>query len=161
MGLLSIRDDVLVLHSMKWPDEVRSPDKFAPDAVDLDEDEITRAMELMDSMTTGDLSDCRDHDRDALEEVVEAKREGEELPEPARPARRTRAPVVPPLRHVRQPPRRYRVLRADRVRKRSVMSGRGRMGHPASRKEKRRKRFRCQSFAHRAIASFNTQRYRR
>lgn len=83
LGLLSIRDDALVLHSMKWPDEVRSPDELAPDAVDLDEDEIKRAMELMDSMTTDDLSGYRDHYWDALEEVIEAKREGEELPEPA------------------------------------------------------------------------------
>ncbi|MGW6895301.1 hypothetical protein [Streptomyces sp. NBC_01727] len=61
-------------------------------------------MELMDSMTTDDLSAHRDHYRDALDEVIEAKREGEELPEPA--AKQTRAPVVPPLRHVWQPPSR-------------------------------------------------------
>ncbi|WP_405892004.1 hypothetical protein OG612_13765 [Streptomyces sp. NBC_01527] len=102
--LLSIRDDVLVLHSMKWQDKVRSPDELAPDPVDLDEDEITRAMELTDRMTTDDLSGCRDHDRDALEEVVQANREEEELPEPT--AKEARAPVAVPLRHVGQPPRR-------------------------------------------------------
>ncbi|WP_327126339.1 non-homologous end joining protein Ku [Streptomyces sp. NBC_01727] len=83
LGLLSVRDDALVLHSMKWPDEVRSPDELAPDAIDLDEDEIQRAMELMDSMTTDDISGYRDHYRDALEELIAAKSEGKELPEPA------------------------------------------------------------------------------
>ncbi|MGW6897222.1 non-homologous end joining protein Ku [Streptomyces sp. NPDC054919] len=83
LGLLSVRDNALVLHSMKWPDEVRSPDELAPDAINLDEDEIQRAMELMDSMTTDDISGYRDHYRDALEELIAAKSEGKELPEPA------------------------------------------------------------------------------
>ncbi|MGW3692220.1 non-homologous end joining protein Ku, partial [Streptomyces sp. NPDC005125] len=83
LGLLSVRDDALVLHSMKWPDEVRSPSGLAPDGVDLDEDEIQRAMELMDSMTTDDISGYRDHYREALEELIAAKSEGMELPEPA------------------------------------------------------------------------------
>ncbi|MGW6900564.1 non-homologous end joining protein Ku [Streptomyces sp. NPDC054919] len=83
LGLLSVRDDALVLHSMKWPDEVRSPSGLAPDAVDLDEDEIQRAIELMDSMTTDDISGYRDHYREALEELIAAKSRGEK---PARPA---------------------------------------------------------------------------
>ncbi|MFF0290051.1 Ku protein [Streptomyces sp. NPDC005262] len=83
LGLLTFRDDALVLHSMKWPDEVRAPDELAPDAIDLDEDEIKRAMALIDSMAADDLSSYRDHYREALEEVIEAKREGQELPEPA------------------------------------------------------------------------------
>ncbi|WP_405699035.1 Ku protein [Streptomyces sp. NBC_01383] len=83
LGLLSIRDDALVLHSMKWPDEVRSPAELAPDPADVDEDEIKRAMELMDSMTTDDISGYRDEYRNALEELIEAKTEGKELPEAA------------------------------------------------------------------------------
>ncbi len=83
LGLLSVRDDALVLHSMKWPDEVRDPSELAPDSIDLDEDEIQRAMELMDSMTTDDISGFRDRYREALEELIAAKAEGKELPEPA------------------------------------------------------------------------------
>lgn len=83
LGLLSIRGDALVLHSMKWPDEIRDPAELAPDAVDVDEDEVKRAMELMDSMTTDDISGYRDEYRDALEELIEAKVEGKELPEAA------------------------------------------------------------------------------
>lgn len=83
LGLLSVRDDALVLHSMKWPDEVRSPAELAPDAVDLDEDEIQRAIELMDSMTTDDISGYRDHYREALEELIAAKSRGQEPAQPA------------------------------------------------------------------------------
>ncbi|MBO0913269.1 non-homologous end joining protein Ku [Streptomyces laculatispora] len=83
LGLLSIRDDALVLHSMKWPDEVRSSAELAPDAVDLDEGEIKQAMALMDSMATDDISGYRDQYRDALKKLIEAKTEGKELPPPA------------------------------------------------------------------------------
>lgn len=83
LGLLSIRGDALVLHSMKWPDEIRDPSELAPDAVDVDEDEIRRALELMDSMTTDDISGYRDEYRDALEQLIEAKVEGKEPPEAA------------------------------------------------------------------------------
>lgn len=83
LGLLSIRADALVLHSLKWPDEVRSPAGLAPDAVDLDEGEIKRAMELMDSMAADGISGYRDQYRDALQELIEAKAEGKEPPGPA------------------------------------------------------------------------------
>ncbi|MFJ3088996.1 Ku protein [Streptomyces sp. NPDC086838] len=83
LGLLSIRDDALVLHSMKWPDEVRSPAELAPPAVDLDEDEIDQALVLMESMTTDDISGYRDRYRDAMEELIEAKIEGKEPPKEA------------------------------------------------------------------------------
>ncbi|MFF1900872.1 Ku protein [Streptomyces sp. NPDC058206] len=83
LGLLSVRDDALVLHSMKWPDEVRDPSELAPDSIDLDEDEIQRAIELMDSMTADDISGYRDHYREALEELIAAKAEGKEAPQPA------------------------------------------------------------------------------
>ncbi|MFJ7998917.1 Ku protein [Streptomyces sp. NPDC096310] len=82
LGLLSIRDDALVLHSMHWPDEIRDPAELAPSAVDLDDDEIERAMQLMDSMAADDASGFRDDYRDALEEVITAKAEGHE-PAPA------------------------------------------------------------------------------
>ncbi|MFI6730139.1 Ku protein [Streptomyces atratus] len=83
LGLLSIRNNALVLHSMKWPDEVRSPDGLAPKDTGLDEDEIAQAMKLIDSMATDDISGFRDHYREALEEVIKAKSEGEAPPAPA------------------------------------------------------------------------------
>ncbi|MFF1916152.1 Ku protein [Streptomyces sp. NPDC058239] len=83
LGLLSIRHDALVLHSMKWPDELRSPDELTPKPVDLDQDELAEAMKLIDSMTTDDISSYRDHYREALEELIAAKAEGKAPPEPA------------------------------------------------------------------------------
>lgn len=80
LGLMTIRDDALVLHSMHWPDEIRSPESLAPKPSDVDEGEIERAVQLMDSMAADDLSGFRDAYRDALEQVIEAKREGAEPP---------------------------------------------------------------------------------
>ncbi|MFG3136155.1 Ku protein [Streptomyces sp. NPDC048211] len=94
LGLLSVRGDALVLHSMKWPDEVRDPAELVPDPVEVDEDEIRRALELMDSMTTDDISGYRDEYRDALEELVEAKVEGKEPPERGDEAGQKPAEVV-------------------------------------------------------------------
>ncbi len=84
-GLMRVRGDVLVLHAMRWPDEVRSPAELFPPAVDLDEDEdeIEGALALMDSMTRDDLDgdDLRDTYTEALAKVIEAKREDKPLPE--------------------------------------------------------------------------------
>ncbi|MEU3656456.1 Ku protein [Streptomyces sp. NPDC032161] len=83
LGLLSVREDALVLHSMKWPDEVRSPDELAPGPADLDKHELERALELIDRMTTDSLSGYRDQYRDALKELIAAKSEGKTRPAPA------------------------------------------------------------------------------
>lgn len=82
LGLLSVKEGALVLHSMHWPDEIRSPQEAAPPplGVELTEDEISGALALMDNMTRDDASGYRDEYRDALEKVIEAKREGTELP---------------------------------------------------------------------------------
>ncbi|MEU3340444.1 Ku protein [Streptomyces sp. NPDC006668] len=83
LGLLRVRDDVLVLHAMRWPDEIRSPAELFPPPVDLDEDEIEGALALMDTMTREDLEgdDFRDTYTEALAKVIEAKREDKPLPE--------------------------------------------------------------------------------
>jgi DNA end-binding protein Ku len=33
LGLLRVRDDVIVLHAMRWPDEIRDPAELLPDPV--------------------------------------------------------------------------------------------------------------------------------
>ncbi|MFE1230293.1 Ku protein [Streptomyces sp. NPDC058745] len=72
--------DALVLHTMRWDDEIRDPSELAPDAVDLTDEEIERAMALMDSMTVDTLDELELTDlyRDALVEVIEAKAEHRE-----------------------------------------------------------------------------------
>ncbi|WP_405629850.1 Ku protein [Streptomyces sp. NBC_01174] len=80
LGLLRVRDDAIVLHSMRWPDEIRSPESLAPRETELDEDEIERAVQLTDSMALDDISGFRDRYREALEELLTAKSEGKVLP---------------------------------------------------------------------------------
>ncbi|MFJ6567860.1 Ku protein [Streptomyces sp. NPDC091292] len=81
LGLLRVKDDVLVLHSMKWPDEVRSPEELAPRDIEVDDGEVRAAVQLMDSMATDDIADFKDHYREALEKVIEAKVQGKAPPE--------------------------------------------------------------------------------
>lgn len=83
LGLLRVREGAIVLHAMHWPDEIRSPETLAPKEVDLDDDEIERAVQLTDTMATDGMTEFRDRYRDALEELIEAKAEHKVLPEPA------------------------------------------------------------------------------
>ncbi|MFF3788119.1 Ku protein [Streptomyces sp. NPDC001933] len=83
LGLLRVREDAIVLHAMRWPDEIRSPESLKPKDVDLGDEEIERAVQLTDTMALDDISGFRDEYREALEELIEAKAEGTELPEPA------------------------------------------------------------------------------
>lgn len=83
LGLVRVRDDVLVLHAMRWPDEVRDPAVVDPPSVDLDEGEIEGALALMETLSRDDLEgeEFRDAYTDALAKVIEAKREHQPLPE--------------------------------------------------------------------------------
>ncbi|MFJ7902988.1 Ku protein [Streptomyces sp. NPDC096198] len=82
LGLLRVREDAIVLHSMRWPDEIRDPAELAPGQVALSEDEITEAEHLIERMTRDSLEgpDFVDHYTEALEQVIEAKREGHAPP---------------------------------------------------------------------------------
>lgn len=80
LGLLRVRDDAIVLHAMRWPDEIRSPETLAPREAELDEGEIERAVQLTESMALDDISGFRDRYREALEELLAAKSEGKPLP---------------------------------------------------------------------------------
>ncbi|MGW4874617.1 non-homologous end joining protein Ku [Streptomyces chartreusis] len=88
LGLLRVKDDsVIVLHSMRWPDEIRDPSELLPEPVELTEDEIDGALALMDSMTRDDLDgpEFEDTYTDALAKVIEAKREDKPLPQVSEP----------------------------------------------------------------------------
>ncbi|MGW0904173.1 non-homologous end joining protein Ku [Streptomyces sp. NPDC002853] len=85
LGLLRVQDDVILLHAMKWDDEVRDPQELAPKAMDLDDDEIDRAILLIDSMTTDGIADqewATDRYTEALEQVIQAKADGKKPPKP-------------------------------------------------------------------------------
>ncbi|MFD9499003.1 Ku protein [Streptomyces sp. NPDC060035] len=82
LGLLRVRENAIVLHSMRWPDEIRSPESLGPGDVELGEDEIERAVQLTDTMALDGISGFHDRYREALEELIAAKSEGKALPEP-------------------------------------------------------------------------------
>ncbi|MFF1714531.1 Ku protein [Streptomyces sp. NPDC058268] len=85
LGLLRVQDDVILLHAMKWDDEVRDPEELAPKAMDLDDDEIDRAILLIDSMTADGIADqdwATDRYTEALEQVIRAKAGGKKPPKP-------------------------------------------------------------------------------
>ncbi|MET8660885.1 Ku protein [Streptomyces griseus] len=94
LGLLRVREGAIVLHSMRWPDEVRSPESLAPRQVELDDEEIERAVQLTDTMALDSIAGFRDTYRDALEELLTAKSEGREIPQPAESAEQEEGKVV-------------------------------------------------------------------
>ncbi|MFJ1742595.1 Ku protein [Streptomyces microflavus] len=83
LGLLRVRQEAIVLHAMRWPDEIRSPESLAPRTVELDEGEIERAVQLADTMALDSITGFRDTYRDALEELLTTKSEGKEPTKPA------------------------------------------------------------------------------
>ncbi|MGI5411094.1 Ku protein [Streptomyces chartreusis] len=87
LGVLRVKDDVIVLHAMRWPDEIRDPAELLPEPVELTEDEIDGAMALMDTMTRDELEgpEFQDTYTDALAQIIEAKRDDKPLPKAPEP----------------------------------------------------------------------------
>ncbi|MDF3300060.1 Ku protein [Streptomyces tropicalis] len=87
LGILRVRGDVLVLQLMRWPDEIRDWAEAAPPAVDIDESEIEGALALMDTMSCDTLEgpDFADAYTEALEEIIDAKRAEQPLPQAPEP----------------------------------------------------------------------------
>jgi DNA end-binding protein Ku len=87
LALLRAREDVLVLHSMLWPDEIRAADfDFLDQRTEVRRQELEMASSLIDSMTGDfDPDEFTDSYRDAMQQLIEAKAEGAELPEKPAP----------------------------------------------------------------------------
>jgi DNA end-binding protein Ku len=84
LAALRVRDDVLVLETLLWPDEIRTPDfKFLDENVDVRSQELKMAASLIDTMTE-DFEPDQYHDtyRETLEAVVQAKIEGNDVVRP-------------------------------------------------------------------------------
>jgi DNA end-binding protein Ku len=83
LATLRVRDGVLVLETMVWPDEVRTPDfGFLDEDVTVRPQELAMAESLIESMTADfDPDQYHDEYRGALEQVIEAKVEGREIVE--------------------------------------------------------------------------------
>ena len=88
MAVLRVRDDVIVLQTMLWPDEVRRPEfDSLGDAAELRPQELAMASSLVDSMT-GDYvaEEFADDYRDAVQTLISTRLDGgrtEQAPAPA------------------------------------------------------------------------------
>nr|WP_018350239.1 Ku protein [Longispora albida] len=87
LATLRVHENVLVLNTMLWPDEIRKPKfGFLDDDVKVRPQELKMAESLIETMT-GDFepSDYHDDYRKALQEVVDAKIAGREVVAPEAP----------------------------------------------------------------------------
>jgi DNA end-binding protein Ku len=80
LGALRVRDGVIALERMYFGDEIRAASEIAPEDVGVDERELEMAGQLIESFA-GEFDPSRYEDtyRDALCEIIRAKRKGEEV----------------------------------------------------------------------------------
>jgi DNA end-binding protein Ku len=85
LGLLRVREGVLTLEQMYFADEIRSLEDIKPKGVRVPKRELELAEQLIEAYSgTFDPTKYEDTYRDALCEIIRAKRKGEEIhrPEP-------------------------------------------------------------------------------
>ena len=87
LATLRVRDDVLVLNTMLWPDEVRTAKfDFLDDDIEARPAELAMAGSLIESMAAEfDPTVYTDNYREALQEVIDAKVAGREVVAPEEP----------------------------------------------------------------------------
>ena len=81
-AVLRVRDDVIVLQTMMWPDEIRSPDFAGLDVKESEvkPQELKMARLLVDTLAGDyDATEYEDDYRGAVEAIVQAKLEGGEV----------------------------------------------------------------------------------
>ncbi|MEX2971913.1 Ku protein [Streptomyces sp. C184] len=83
LAMLRAHDGALVMHQLLWPDQIRPATEVVPEGVEIRENEMTLAETLMDSLGELDPAELHDDYREAVEELVAAKLEGEEPVAPA------------------------------------------------------------------------------
>ncbi|WP_345983166.1 Ku protein [Streptomyces sp. DSS69] len=78
LGMLRVVDDVIAMHGLLWPDEIRAPEGVAPDSdVTVRDAELDLADALMDTLGEVDMESLHDDYREAVEELIAAKASGE------------------------------------------------------------------------------------
>jgi DNA end-binding protein Ku len=91
-AVLRVRDDVIVMQTMLWPDEVRKPDFATLDATEhaAKPQELKMAKLLVDTLAGDyDPDEYEDDYQKAVEALVQAKLEGGEVKAPAEPRKST------------------------------------------------------------------------
>ncbi|GAA2513785.1 Ku protein [Streptomyces gobitricini] len=85
LGMLRVVDDVIAMHGLLWPDEIRRPEGVAPDtSVTVRDAELDLADALMDTLGEVDIESLHDDYRSAVEEMIAAKAEGTEVAAPTK-----------------------------------------------------------------------------
>lgn len=81
LGVLRAHDDVLVVHTLLWPEEIRNAESLAPQTdVTVRKQELAMASSYIDSLAADfDPSQYTDEYRTAVEELVAAKAAGREV----------------------------------------------------------------------------------
>jgi DNA end-binding protein Ku len=81
LAALRVRDGILVLHTMRWPDEIRRPDfAFLDEDISVRPQELKMAEALISSMTGDfDPGEFSDDYREAMTALLEAKQSGGEV----------------------------------------------------------------------------------
>jgi DNA end-binding protein Ku len=87
LSTLRAEDDVLVLETMWWPDEVREPAfETLQEEVEPSDEELKMASMIIENLTaTFDPTMWSDASREAVEAMARAKIEGEEIVAPESP----------------------------------------------------------------------------
>ncbi|MEV5303742.1 Ku protein [Streptomyces diastaticus] len=94
LGMLRVVDEVIAMHTLHWPDEIRSPQEAAPETdVTVRDAELDLADALMGTLGDVDLDSLHDDYREAVEEMVTAKVEGRE-PEPEKESAKGEGTVI-------------------------------------------------------------------
>ena len=85
LAALRPRDAVLVIETLRWPDELRTPEfAFLGHDIQVSSSELSVATSLVREMATDfEPGRHRDHDREALEELLAAKTERHDIVWPA------------------------------------------------------------------------------
>lgn len=79
VGVLRVKDDVIVLQTMMWPDEIRTPD-FSVETGEVKPAEVKMANMLVETLSGDfDAAEFEDDYAEAVESLVKAKIEGGEI----------------------------------------------------------------------------------
>lgn len=77
LGMLRVVDDVIAMHGLLWPDEIRAPEGVAPEGtVSVREAELDLADALMATLGEVEMASLRDDYREAVEAMITAKSGG-------------------------------------------------------------------------------------
>ncbi|WP_329381585.1 non-homologous end joining protein Ku [Streptomyces sp. NBC_01716] len=83
LGMVRVLGDVIALHGLLWPDEIRQPEGVAPETdVSIRDAELDLADALMDTLGEVELESLHDDYQEAVEELIASKAGGAELRAP-------------------------------------------------------------------------------